>query len=480
MTSNVRSIHRVYWRRAWRLSVAVVVAVLALMGVLGAQAVSSPHLGYGFNVATVDWSTVQSLGFDWIKIFSPLGTSLPLHVLMRVEANAGNLADLTAFGNSVNQLASVNKGLIHAYEIGNEVNLDANYGWNAPPSPTDYKNLLCTAYTNIKAADPKATVVSAGLAPVGRVLTVPGNPDGSNGQFQDERKYLQQLIAAGGGNCLDAVGLHPYGFSADYNAAPDVVSSDPTQNCDQGLCFRTAEKFYDVMQANGLGNKQVWTTEFGWLLTPTLACQNDPSFAGRQWQFVLPDKQASNLVGAYQYADDNYPWMGPMFIFNLNFDTSPGVTNPCDQMNFYSVDRNPLAMTALSETIKNPVQGRLTADNSSLSWLIEQDWQPLTQTRVINLGNIGWANFKYTVTVDTNAPLAPSVISPTGKVRITGPTAVTVVMTSTARAVGMYTGSLTIWGSPGTAGAPITIPLQLEVAVQVYQVYLPLVMRNSQ
>src|SRR3972149_2899749 len=116
MTPNVRSIHRVYWRRACRLSVVVVMALLALIGVLGAQAASSPHLGYGFNVATVDWSTVQSLGFDWIKIFSPLATSLPLHVLMRVDANAGNLSDLTAFSNEVSQIAIANKSLIQAYE----------------------------------------------------------------------------------------------------------------------------------------------------------------------------------------------------------------------------------------------------------------------------------------------------------------------------------------------------------------------------
>ena len=46
---------------------------------------------------------------------------------------------------------------------------------------------------------------------------------GTTADFQDDREFLKELFTAGGGACLDAVGYHPYGFSADYDVDPDVV-----------------------------------------------------------------------------------------------------------------------------------------------------------------------------------------------------------------------------------------------------------------
>ena len=86
---------------------------------------------------------------------------------------------------------------------------------------------------------------------------------------------------AGGGACLDAVGYHPYGFLADYDVAPDVVNPgvDPLTDpraCPNGFCFRGAEKIYEIMQQQGLGDKKVWATEFGWITRPPDECLSDP------------------------------------------------------------------------------------------------------------------------------------------------------------------------------------------------------------
>ena len=222
-----------------------VVIVVSLAGVLWwsqpTQA-TPPHLGYGANVAAWDTGLLSDMGFNWIKVFNAPGSDLPQNVLIRVDANHTHLSDVTAFGNSVQALAQNNGAYIEAYEIGNEVNLDASYGWGASPLAADYTTLLCEAYTRIKQVDPTAIVVSAGLAPTGRVQGNWNGHAGHNGLYQDEREYLREMFDGGAAACFDALGYHPYGYSADFDAPPDIASGDPTQNCANGFCFRGVEK----------------------------------------------------------------------------------------------------------------------------------------------------------------------------------------------------------------------------------------------
>jgi hypothetical protein len=271
--------------------------------------------------------------------------------LLRVEANAGHLANLDSFGDALETLALDSGPLIDAYEIGNEPNLDASYGWAAAPVAADYAQLLCAAYGRIKAADPESIVISGGLAPTGRVSgNWEGHP-GHNGLYQDERAYFQEFLDAGGGNCLDGVGYHPYGFSADFDVPPDVASNDPRQNCVNGFCFRGTEKIHELMVANGLNNKGVWATEYGWIVRPPDHCLADPGWQGREWQIVSEGQQAENLVGSFLYARQHWPWMHGMFVFNLNFNLA-GYYAECEQMRFYAVAERP-AETALRNMPKS-------------------------------------------------------------------------------------------------------------------------------
>src|SRR5437879_10204274 len=61
-------------------------------------------------------------------------------------------------------LATRYKGRIQAYEIWNEPNLDREWG-NKKPDPTAYVSMLKSSYQAIKAADPQALVISAGMSP---------------------------------------------------------------------------------------------------------------------------------------------------------------------------------------------------------------------------------------------------------------------------------------------------------------------------
>ena len=61
-------------------------------------------------------------------------------------------------------LATRYRGRIHAYEIWNEPNLDREWG-DKTPDPAAYTRMLKDSYQAIKAADPQALVVSAGMSP---------------------------------------------------------------------------------------------------------------------------------------------------------------------------------------------------------------------------------------------------------------------------------------------------------------------------
>ncbi len=447
--------------------------LILLLNVVRTVAAPPPHLGYGFNVAQLDIALVQSMGFDWVKLFGAPGDRLPVNVLLRVDANATHLNNIDAFAADLEALAQVNGGYIEAYEIGNEVNLDADYGWGTSPDAAAYVTLLCAAYTAIKSADPAAVVVSAGLAPTGRVTGNWNGHNGHNGLYQDEREYLREFAAAGGGECADVIGYHPYGFRADYDAPPDVPSDDPNLNCTNGFCFRGAESFYQVMQEVGLGDKRVWATEVGWIVAPPAECLSDPSFQGREWQLVSPEKQASNLTGAFQYADENWPWMGMMFVFNLNFNVAPWYP-PCEQMRYYAVQGRP-AEAALRDMPKNPapLSGFLWAAPSAYEVMRSVADQPFTLTLPVALSNPGYAPLTYTVTVLTGTDLLPTLPITAGSLNPGEDAELPILINVADRPVGTYSAGVRLEAPAGVGGTPITTSITLRLVEAHYQTYLP-------
>ncbi|MGH2523926.1 MAG: hypothetical protein ACRDH2_15580, partial [Anaerolineales bacterium] len=99
-------------------------------------------------------------------------------------------------------------------------------------------------------------------------------------------------------------------------------------------------------------NKRIWTTEVGWLRD---FMQNDPPctnlllfFGGFQ---NSDQEQANQLVDAFQYAREHWPWSGAMFVFNLDFNRRP--QDPCaDEQGWFAVQGFP-AEQAL-ETMEKP------------------------------------------------------------------------------------------------------------------------------
>jgi hypothetical protein len=307
----------------------------------------SPSFGYGMVMAGPDNLWPQWIGFNYQLVFtSPVfsgGTEL-----MRLTVDASDLDDLPALRDRMSQITAANSS-IESFQIGNDPNLSSE--WNAPPDAASYSQVLCATYQSIKQARPWAVVVSGGLATTGRVAGTWNGHLGHDGLQQDEREFLKEFIDAGGGACLDALGYNTLGFGANYDVAPDMNGGTPETNCANGLCFRSVEKAYAILQSRGL-TKPVWITEVGWLIAPPSACLSDPRWQGRTDQIVTPARQSDNLVGALRYARFQWPWLKAMFVFNLDFNMAPWY-DECEPMRYYSVAGQPafLALGTMSKEV---------------------------------------------------------------------------------------------------------------------------------
>ena len=110
-------------------------------------------------------------------------------------------ADLGDYARFVSAVAARYQGRMAGYIIWNEPNLAVNWG-GQPPDPPAYVALLKAAFTAIKAADPGALVISAGLASTNQ----------QDATALDDRLFVQAMVAAGAAPYFDALGAHPYGF----------------------------------------------------------------------------------------------------------------------------------------------------------------------------------------------------------------------------------------------------------------------------
>ncbi len=198
--------------------------------------------------------------------------------------------DLKAWGVFCHDLAARYVGRIAGYEIWNEPNL-TNEWFKRTPNARDYVTLLQTCDTQIKAADPNAIVISAGLAPTG---------DLSATAIRDD-VFLQQMYDAGLARACDVLGLHAPG----YKSPPDTDPGDPALGGQRWQSFRHVEDMRAIQVANGDGAKQDAILEMGWTLDTI-----HPTYA---WFHVTEAQQAEYLVGAYAYAAAHWrPWMGLM------------------------------------------------------------------------------------------------------------------------------------------------------------------------
>ncbi len=436
----------------------------------------APAFGYGVNPIDPGDPGIGAMDFDWTKVFGPRDDRLPYNVLRRIDIHADVLSNLDAWAAGLESSVRASKDSIEAWEIGNEPNLDSSFGWAAPPNAADYTRVLCRAYHSIKRAAPSAIVVSAALAPTGRVgvsweghkgYCAPGA--GCSGYFQDEREFLREMLQAGAGDCLDALGYHPYGFAAPYDAAPSEI--DPSSACGPNdFCFRGVEKIHDIMTHEFNLDKPIWGTEFGWVVDPRVigraGCWNDPSMQGFQWMVVTPQQQADNLVGAFEWARTHYDWMGPLFVFNYGFNDGS-----CNQMNFFDVKGQPAEAALRAMQKPSPT----VAVSDTLGILVPAGSLPVY--RPLSLGRLCQSPQVWSASV-VSAPFGLSLDRPSDS--CSNPLDLTV--DPGGLGLGTYTSTLQITATNAIASAPARLE-DLKVVVRVVdalrQAYLPATLRSE-
>lgn len=241
-----------------------------------------------------------------------------------IHEEAGPPDDFNLYADFVSRLSQHFKGRIKAIEVMNETNLKREWNTGRPLSAAEYVDLLCRAYSSIKAVDSSIIVVSGAPTPTGwndGIVAI------------DDVQYLQQMYRAGLKGCSDTVGVHPSG----YNNPPDVnwqTYTDPTATFGakghRSWFFQaTISAYHTTMQNNGDGNKRLWATEWGWgsieNLTPS------PAAGYEFFQDNTEAEQADFIVKAFQIAKAR-GYMGVMFLWNLNY--APVCGAECEQSAF--------------------------------------------------------------------------------------------------------------------------------------------------
>jgi len=234
---------------------------------------------------TPTWARMPSASHMW----PPIETAPP--------ADVDNFAHFAgAFAERYDRPQTANSGQIRSpiigFQIWDEPNLSAAWG-NALIDPTYYLQLLRAARGAIRTVDPRAQIVLAALAPTSEQTDVNLAP----------QTFLLKLYQLGGHESFEIAAAKPYGFASP----PDDRRTDPaTLNFSHVILMR------EVMVAHGDGHKAIWATSFGWSALPA-HWQGEPSV----WGSVSEVAQAQYTTEAVQRVAREWPWLGAMYIENL-------------------------------------------------------------------------------------------------------------------------------------------------------------------
>jgi polysaccharide biosynthesis protein PslG len=222
--------------------------------------------------------------------------------------------DPAALGNFVAAMAAHYGTKISAYEIWNEQNLaHENGGRVTVEDAGHYVDILVECYNQIKAANPAAVVLAG--APSSSGVNDPSLAVSDENYYRAMYKYKDGIIKTH----FDAQAVHPGGSANPPDTMwPDNPSTAQGWTDDATFYFRHVEDVRKFMEEEGVGDHQIWITEFGWA-----TANNTPGYEfGNQ---VTLDQQSEYITDAIQRVYEEYrypdgsPWVGVMFLWNMNF-----------------------------------------------------------------------------------------------------------------------------------------------------------------
>ncbi|MBJ7354152.1 MAG: hypothetical protein JHC98_04945 [Thermoleophilaceae bacterium] len=202
-------------------------------------------------------------------------------------AEFGNFAHAAAVRYSGSYSDATSGGIlpnVSVWQAWNEPNLPL---FLAPTSPELYRGLLNSMYDEVKAVQPKSTIVTAGLAPV-KSSTPAAFP----------KDFAQQLLCLKPSNgwfdkdpsCpglakFDVLSLHPYSLRAKPTQRAAVIGN---------MFVADTNDLSQMLKAAGANNsvspgaKRLWITEFAWFTNPPSKSVGDPpDVAGKRTAISL-------------------------------------------------------------------------------------------------------------------------------------------------------------------------------------------------
>ncbi len=306
--------------------------------------------GFGWVKQWFAWQDIEGAGpgiYDWSTADRVVDQveKHGLKLLVRVSPTdqafwAGDPPEnADEFAKFVGAMAQRYRGRIQAYQVWNEPNLSREWG-NKPVDPAGYAQLLKKAYTAIKAADPNAIVITAGMAPT--------TADQADAMY--DIKFYTQMYEAMGGNSdgyFDMLGIHAAGYALPPETDPAEVASDPKYyNNDPSpaerlrvYSFRHAEDIRKLMESYGDSDKKIAILEFGWTWDDR---PDSPYYWHGKAAGINPRIQGEYLVRAYQWAEQNWPWIG---IMSLIYMPDPKWTKADEQYYWAIMDPSPPGAT---------------------------------------------------------------------------------------------------------------------------------------
>lgn len=234
------------------------------------------------------------------------GLEAPAYLPVSGVARAGWISFLTAavarYGPSGSFWAEhpgIPQQPVRAWQIWNEPNFKY---FIAKPNPTEYGKLVKISYAALRAADPGAQVVLAGLfaRPKG-ARTAAGKHKSLNWYASD---FLDRMYATTPGvkTRFNGVALHPYTIRA--NELTGVT-----------------DEFRKVLTTHGDAGKGLWMTELGW----------SSSKGSRSNLFAKgPAGQARELRTSFTILRNKQAKWKVKSIFWFSVDDAPGACNFCD------------------------------------------------------------------------------------------------------------------------------------------------------
>jgi hypothetical protein len=211
-------------------------------------------------------------------------------------------------GNFVEAIAQRYGDKIQAYEIWNEQNLAHETGGTIRPEDVGhYVEILMECYTRIKAVNPNVYVLAGAPSTTG--FTKEDVALADLAYYRAMYAYKDGIIA----DYFDIQAVHPAGSANPPETFwPDNPSTAEGWTEDSTFYYRHIEHVREVMVEYGMDDHDIWITEFGWATENTT-----PGYEfGNQVTF---EEQAEYITNAVRMTYEDYPWVGVMFLWNLNF-----------------------------------------------------------------------------------------------------------------------------------------------------------------